>query len=67
MQLPTSMRRCPWQPLVQTLQDAFVAGAQVPLRHAHALATEHSLLLMPACRSQSFHTVWVTMHRCWTA
>ena len=37
-----------WAALVHALQQAFVAGAQVPLRHAHALSADDTLLLMPA-------------------
>jgi alanine dehydrogenase len=42
----------PWAPLAQALEAAFVAGAQVPLRHAHALSAQDSLLLMPAWNAQ---------------
>jgi alanine dehydrogenase len=42
----------PWVPLAQALEAAFVAGAQVPLRHAHALSAQDSLLLMPAWNAQ---------------
>jgi alanine dehydrogenase len=42
----------PWAPLAQALEAAFVAGAQVPLRHAHALSARDSLLLMPAWNAQ---------------
>jgi alanine dehydrogenase len=38
----------PWQALAQALERAFVAGAQVPLRHAHAMGEGDTLLLMPA-------------------
>jgi ornithine cyclodeaminase len=38
----------PWASLVEALEGAFVAGAQVPLRHAHQLSTGDTLLLMPA-------------------
>jgi ornithine cyclodeaminase len=37
-----------WASLVHALERAFVAGAQVPLRHAHALSASDTLLLMPA-------------------
>lgn len=40
--------RCPLPELVRTLRRAFVAGAEVPQRHAHALPGGASLLLMPA-------------------
>jgi len=38
----------PWLVLVRALEAAFIAGAEVPLRHAHALAAHDTLLLMPA-------------------
>jgi ornithine cyclodeaminase len=38
----------PWVPLAEALAAAFVAGAQVPLRHVHALSDQDRLLLMPA-------------------
>ena len=38
----------PWGPLVQALEAAFAAGAEVPVRHAHALSAQDTLLLMPA-------------------
>jgi ornithine cyclodeaminase len=40
--------RCPLPELVRALQRAFTSGAEVPLRHAHALPGGASLLLMPA-------------------
>ncbi len=39
-----------WQRLVEALAAAFAAGAQVPLRHAHRLGQNDTLLLMPAWR-----------------
>jgi ornithine cyclodeaminase/alanine dehydrogenase-like protein (mu-crystallin family) len=38
----------PWGPLVEALRQAFVAPAEVPVRHAHALGGADTLLLMPA-------------------
>lgn len=38
----------PWERLAAALRRAFVAGAEVPLRHAHALGLRDTLLLMPA-------------------
>jgi len=38
----------PWRQLTEQLCAAFCAGANVPLRHAHALSTQDTLLLMPA-------------------
>jgi ornithine cyclodeaminase len=42
----------PWQALVDALATAFARGAQVPLRHAHAIHEGENarLLLMPAWR-----------------
>jgi ornithine cyclodeaminase len=45
----------PFDRLIATLREAFIAGAQVPLRHRHDIAqpdgTTASLLLMPAWRA----------------
>lgn len=38
----------PWAALADHLHAAFCAGAEVPLRHAHALSAQDTLLLMPA-------------------
>jgi ornithine cyclodeaminase/alanine dehydrogenase-like protein (mu-crystallin family) len=38
----------PWPRLAAALEAAFVAGAEVPLRHSHALSASDNLLLMPA-------------------
>jgi len=38
----------PWRLLVDHLEQAFATGAQVPVRHAHALGGPDALLLMPA-------------------
>jgi ornithine cyclodeaminase len=39
----------PWADLADVLEDAFAAGdTEVPLRHAHALGNQDTLLLMPA-------------------
>lgn len=40
----------PWARLANALEQAFARGATVPLRHAHRLGDEDSLLLMPAWR-----------------
>lgn len=41
----------PFGRLIDALRDAFVAGAEAPLRHRHAVGPDHqSLLLMPAWR-----------------
>jgi len=42
----------PWRALAAALEAAFVAGAEVPLRHAHALSARDTLLLMPAWNAQ---------------
>lgn len=51
----------PWGPLADALQAAFVGGAQVPLRHAHALAPTDTLLLMPAWDERLLITKLVTV------
>ncbi len=38
----------PWTALARALEAAFIAGAEVPLRHAHPLSARDTLLLMPA-------------------
>jgi ornithine cyclodeaminase len=38
----------PWPELADQLHSAFCAGAEVPLRHAHTLSAQDTLLLMPA-------------------
>lgn len=38
----------PWLPLTKQLHAAFCVGAEVPLRQAHALSAQDTLLLMPA-------------------
>jgi ornithine cyclodeaminase len=42
----------PWPALAAALEAAFFAGAEVPLRHAHALSARDTLLLMPAWNAQ---------------
>jgi hypothetical protein len=43
----------PFERLIRVLRDAFVTGAEAPLRHRHDIAqsdgTTAALLLMPAC------------------
>lgn len=41
-----------WPALAAALEAAFVAGACSPLRHAHALSAQDTLLLMPAWNAQ---------------
>ena len=43
----------PMEKLVDALHAAFVAGAETPLRHRHALPENSSLLLMPAWQGRS--------------
>lgn len=43
----------PWPRLIEALAGAFARGAQVPLRHAHRLGDDDTLLLMPAWRDPS--------------
>lgn len=46
---PTTAARLPFPALIEALRAAFVTGAEVPLRHRHALAEANgTLLLMPA-------------------
>lgn len=54
-------RALPWPELVQALQESFVQGAQVPLRHAHALSASDTLLLMPAWDERLIITKLVTV------
>ena len=51
----------PWGPLAQALERAFVAGAQVPVRHAHGLSPTDTLLLMPAWDDRLLITKLVTV------
>ena len=52
----------PWPALVQALEAAFIAGdTQVPLRHAHRLGDDASLLLMPAWSNEVIGVKLVTM------
>jgi ornithine cyclodeaminase/alanine dehydrogenase-like protein (mu-crystallin family) len=52
----------PWADLADALEDAFVAGdAQVPLRHAHDLQGDGSLLLMPAWSPDALGVKLVTV------
>ena len=51
----------PWAALGDALHAAFVRGAQVPLRHAHALAPTDTLLLMPAWDDRLLITKLVTV------
>jgi len=51
----------PWPNLADALHAAFVRGAKVPLRHAHALAPTDTLLLMPAWDERLLITKLVTV------
>lgn len=55
----------PWARLAQAIEKAFVAGGtaagQVPLRHAHALGADDTLLLMPAWDDSLIITKIVTV------
>ena len=51
----------PWQALARTLETAFRAGAEVPLRHAHALSNTDTLLLMPAWNARVIVVKLVTV------
>ncbi len=47
--------------LVDALADAFGHGAEVPLRHSHALSPQDSLLLMPAWSATALGVKLVTV------
>ncbi len=51
----------PWGPLVAALEQAHRAPATVPLRHAHALSAQDTLLLMPAWNERLVITKIVTV------
>ena len=51
----------PWERLAAVLERAFREGAQVPLRHAHALSPTDTLLLMPAWDDALIATKLVTV------
>jgi alanine dehydrogenase len=52
----------PWADLADALEDAFVEGqTQVPLRHAHALEGDGTLLLMPAWSAAALGVKLVTV------
>jgi ornithine cyclodeaminase/alanine dehydrogenase-like protein (mu-crystallin family) len=52
----------PWADLADALEDAFIAGdTAVPLRHAHALSGDGSLLLMPAWSPEALGVKLVTV------
>lgn len=50
----------PWDRLAQALEAAFVAGAQVPVRHVHPLSERDVMLLMPAWDDRLIVTKLVT-------
>jgi alanine dehydrogenase len=51
----------PWPKLAAAIEAAFIAGATVPLRHAHALSAADTLLLMPAWNDDLLITKLVTV------
>lgn len=52
----------PWADLADALEDAFIGGdTEVPLRHAHALGGDASLLLMPAWSRDALGVKLVTV------
>lgn len=51
----------PWNHLAEALQRAFIEGAEVPLRHAHALGQGDTLLLMPAWSREALGAKLVTV------
>jgi ornithine cyclodeaminase len=50
-----------WVPLSDALEAAFARGAHVPVRHAHSLGAQGSLLLMPAWNQRLLVTKIVTV------
>jgi len=50
-----------WELLAAALERAFVEGAEVPVRHAHALGPQDTLLLMPAWNTRLVVTKLVTV------
>jgi ornithine cyclodeaminase/alanine dehydrogenase-like protein (mu-crystallin family) len=52
----------PWADLADALEDAFIAAdAEAPLRHAHALPNDGTLLLMPAWSPDALGVKLVTV------
>ena len=51
----------PWAALARAIEAAFIAGAEVPLRHAHALSATDTLLLMPAWNARVIVVKLVTV------
>lgn len=51
----------PWRALADQLEQAFLRGADVPVRHAHALGGSDALLLMPAWSRDSLGLKLVTV------
>lgn len=51
----------PWGPLANAIETAFVAGGEVPLRHAHPLSPQDTLLLMPAWSPRAIVVKLVTV------
>ncbi len=54
-------RALDYRDLVDALADAFARGAEVPLRHSHALSAQDALLLMPAWSSTALGVKLVTV------
>lgn len=51
----------PWTALAEALERAFRQGAEVPVRHAHALGADDALLLMPAWNDRIIGNKLVTV------
>lgn len=51
----------PWPALADALARAFIEGAEVPVRQAHALSATDTLLLMPAWSPQALGVKLVTV------
>ena len=54
-------RALAWPALVKALAEGFVRGAEVPVRHAHSVSAQDTLLLMPAWDDQLLITKVVTV------
>ncbi len=54
-------RELDFRPLADALSEAFARGAEVPLRHAHALGPREALLLMPAWSPEALGVKLVTV------
>jgi ornithine cyclodeaminase/alanine dehydrogenase-like protein (mu-crystallin family) len=51
---PTTARALPFKPLIEAIEQMFVAGCEVPLRHSHQLNDAASILIMPAWQRDGY-------------